>query len=328
MAKTNKDVEHNPYREYLKNKHSGMNTPNETIVSVVEKATGSEFVEKSKIVAGEMNEVYDVTLQNHENVIVRISRRMNPRFEEEEKAIQLATQKGVPCPKVLLVENLEHEGEKLTFCVEERIKGEPLLDIRDSLSKDAMKKYIFEAGVILSNIHSVRVDGFGNFDKNTPYNKWSEYILEPLRKIDRIKEVAKDVGIEEKLITNVASALKDNVEIFDNTTPQLLHGDFSIKHLLVKNNKIVGIVDFENAKGGDPVFDLAWFDYFYGEDIPREWIRKGYSNKKIFDKDFDKKMFLYQLYLGLIFLDYYESEKNVAGLEHARKKLIKDASSL
>ena len=326
MTKVNKDVEPDKYQEYLNKKHASFETPEILISDMVNKATNSKFSTKERIVAGEVNEVYDVSLHNKENVIVRISRSTNPRFEAEEKAIRLAAQVGVPTPKVLLIKGVNSKGENLTFCVEEKIEGEPLAEITDSLDKATIKLLMNQAGNILSKIHSVRIGGFGGLDMQTPYKKWSEYILRPCSNKQRIVEVAGSIGIDTRLIDKAIKSLRESSDLLDETQPQLLHGDYGAKHMLVNNKKIVGIIDFENAKGGDPIFDLAWFNYFSGDSIFFEWIKDGYTNKKIFRKDFDTKMVLYKLHLSLTLLDYYESEKNTAGLEHTKKMFMKDIS--
>jgi len=328
MTKNDEEIDHNPYQEYLEKKHASLNTPEELVAKVVKKATKLKFVERERIIAGEVNEVYDVTLQGGKNVIVRISRNKHPRFEAEEKAIRMAAQVGVPTPSVLLIEGLNHGNEKLTFCVEEKINGIPLSDQMGQLSKEELQSLIEQSGSILSKIHSVRVDRFGGFDKLAPYENWSGFVFKPFKAIQRVMKIADEIGVERPLINKAVSTLKEHEGLFNRVTPQLLHGDFSIKHMLIRDKKIVGIIDFENAKGGDPVFDFAWFDYFYGESIPRKWMKKGYSNTKLFDGNFEAKLNLYRLHLSLNLLDYYELEKNSAGLDHTKKKLLKDTSLL
>lgn len=322
---SNENVDHNPYQEYLDKKHLKFDTPEKLIAKIVKKATDSEFSSREKVIAGEVNEVYDVTLKNMNHVIVRISRHTKPRFEAEEKVIRMASQVGVPTPKVLLIESLKHKGKKLTFCIEEKIDGVPLRETENTLDKRTLKSLIVQSGNILSKIHSVEVDGFGGFDRRKPYNKWSEYVYKPLKKKKQILKIAKVENIDTDLIHKAMDALKENKDVFDKVKPRLLHGDYSTKHMLTDKSDITGIIDFENGKGGDPIFDLAWFDYYHSDRIPLKWMKEGYTDKSIFDDNFDQKMIFYKLHLGLTVIVYYKYENNIAGLNHAKKKLIEDA---
>jgi Ser/Thr protein kinase RdoA (MazF antagonist) len=69
-----------PYQKYLERKHGGFRTSESIIEEVVEKATGSILTERKQVIAGEVNEVYDVTTEKGQNVIVRISRQGNASF--------------------------------------------------------------------------------------------------------------------------------------------------------------------------------------------------------------------------------------------------------
>ena len=118
--------------------------------------------------------------------------------------------------------------------------------------------------------------------------------------------------------------MKENQHFFVNVAPHLLHGDFSTKHILVEGNSITGVLDFESCKSGDPMWDFAWWSYFFEPDVPIEWLKEGYSQVCELDSEFDKKLILYKIRLGLGMIHYYESEKNISGMKHAKEKFISD----
>jgi aminoglycoside phosphotransferase (APT) family kinase protein len=318
--KKDKDI----YQKFLEKKHSAFETSGNLIERVVKKATGSNLIKRERIIAGEVNEVYDVVTERGQNIIVRISRLGRQNFETEEKVIRLALMAGVPAPKVLLIEQVSSGSENPTFCVEEKIEGEPLTALMGTLDKDILKSIISESGKILSKIHGVTVDSFGHLDGTTSFKTWQDYIFSMMERKGRIVEVGKRIGIDSGLIDKAFRLLGENKEIFQIEKPKLLHGDFSPKHLLVKDNHITGIIDFESAKGGDPVSDLARVDFFYSDSFPIDWVKAGYGSKDLFGENFEMKMKLYRLHLGLGLLDYYDSEKNEAGLIHTKPRFIKE----
>jgi len=312
------------YQKYLEKKHSSFQTPEELIEAVVKKATGSEPTLINRIIAGEVNEVYGVTTQDNKDVIVRISRQAKNNFETEEKVIRLARMAGVPAPKVLLIEEASSGPQNLTFCVEGKIEGEPLLSLMGSMDKSAFKSIASEAGEILSKIHGIVVDKYGPQDGSRFFETWGDYIFNIEKRRLGITTAANLMGIESGLISESFKLLWENKEMFQINKAHLLHGDFSPKHILIADGHVTGILDFEDAKGGDPVRDLARLNFFYGDSFPIEWLKAGYQNKDIFDKNFDLKMKLYRLHLGLDLLGYYESEKNRAGLIHTKERFIKE----
>lgn len=321
--KTNQD----PYRKYLEKKHGGFNTPGELVEMIAEKATGSRPIKRSRIIEGEVNEVYDVITEDKQDVVVRISRHGAANFETEERVIRMALMVGVPAPKVLLIEEASSGSEKLTFCVEEKIEGGSLRKLMGTMDKSTLKSIISEAGGTLSKINSVTVERFGRLNGSVIFKNWSDYIFSLENRKDRIIEAGKLIGIESDTINEVFKLLRENGKMFQIKEPKLLHGDFGPKHLLIRDNHIVGVLDFEDAMGGDPVYDLARISYFNYDVFPIDWLKEGYGKKDLFDDNFDLKMKLYRLQMGLGFIDYYNSEKNESGINYTKDRLIADLES-
>lgn len=312
MSNKNQD----PYQRFLEERHKTFQTPENVIAGVVEKATGSQLSEMRKIVEGEVNEVYDATVPGKSNVIVRISRFGKNSFETEEKTIRLVTMSGVPAPRVLLIE----DAGDVTFCVEEKIEGEPLSKIMKTLEPGVFKSLVVQSGSILSKINSIPVEGFGSLNADVKFQTWEDFIFSFEERRSGIIEGGQKVGVTAEQVDKGFQILHSHQGLFRLPEARLLHGDFSPKHLLVKDGKITGIIDFENAKGGDPVRDIAWVNYFYGDSFPLEYLKEGYADKSIFDENFDLKLNLYKLHLGLDLLNYYNDENNISGLTHSGKR--------
>ncbi len=311
---------HNPYQDYLKQKHARFSTPVELIDQEVVKAIGSVTLTRNKLMLGEVNEVYDVVAKNGQEVVVRISRSEHPRFEAEKKAIDLARQAGVPAPEVLLVDRISTDSGDSTFSIERKMDGVALQSMGGGFDKGKLKVVIGEAGKVLAKLHSVMIPNFGGLDRDTEeaYKSWSEFIYRVERKRSRIVEAGERVGVDMVQIDTALKTLRSGEELYGSVKPHLLHGDFSTKHFMVKDNHLIGIIDFENCKGGDPVYDFAWFDYFFGKDIPLQWLKEGYAVPEVLDDNFDRKLLLYKLHLGLGFIDYYEEQNNKPGMDHTR----------
>ena len=85
------------------------------IKEIVIKATGSEISNLDRIVAGEVNEVYDATT-NDGNYIVRISRGESTEFLAEKWALDKSREAGVLAPNMFFVDEIESEGKILKVC--------------------------------------------------------------------------------------------------------------------------------------------------------------------------------------------------------------------
>lgn len=321
---------HNPYQDYLKEKHSRVNTPVELIDQEVSKAIGSFTSTRNKLMLGEVNEVYDVVSNDGQEVVVRISRSEHPRFEAEKKAIDLARQAGVPAPEVLLVDRICTDSGDLTFSIERKMDGVDLQSLGGEFDRDKLKIVIGEAGGVLAKLHGVMVPNFGGLDRDEEdiYKSWSDFIYRIEEKRSRIIEAGERAGVNMAQIDTALKALRDGKGLCDNVKPHLLHGDFSTKHFMVKNDHLVGIIDFESCKGGDPVYDFAWFDYFFGKDIPLEWLKESYAIPEVLKNNFEKRLLLYRLHLGLGFIDYYEEQGNKPGMEYTRMKFEEDLKKI
>jgi len=314
------------YRAYLEDKHSRLNASPELIDELVEKATGANIVAKRKLILGEVNEVYEATNSKDKSVIVRISRREDPQFAGEKWAINKSKEAGVPAPEILLIETVSDKDTPLTFCIEEKLQGEPLNSQLDQLSGDEKRRLVMSAGEILGRIHSVNTAGFGNIDQHGigSKEKWAKFMLRDEKDIERLRRVASKVGLGSGLIDRAFRTIRDADIIYEAVSPHLIHGDYGPKHILVHEGKISGIIDFEGCKSGDPAWDFAWWDFFQSPGLPTNWLMDGYENKSFFGPDFKTRLRLVRLALSLTLLDYYDSENNPSGLRHTKIKFLKD----
>jgi tRNA A-37 threonylcarbamoyl transferase component Bud32 len=68
---------------------------------------------------------------------------------------------GIPTPNVLLVEQAQYDDNPVTFCIEEKVPGQPLdVLLKKEMTSD-VSKAIGQIGAVIGKLHSVSVDGFG-----------------------------------------------------------------------------------------------------------------------------------------------------------------------
>ncbi len=315
------NIQQDAYQQYLEEKHSKFNTPDEVVVEEVRKAVGSIPQTKKRLILGENSEVYDIKTEDNQDIIIRISRNDNPKFEAEEWAISKSKEAGVPAPDVLLTDRIEADGDNLAISVQRKLSGVPLSELARTLTEEQLRNYVVKAGEILSRIHSVQTTGFGHLDSHgiAPYTSWERYMFSQIENAEGYIEAAKKVGYNPSQVEKALEILHNNRSVFQGIGSRLTHGDYGPRHILITSDEITGIIDFENARGGDPVRDFAWWDYFRGEQMPLDWLKEGYSDKKVLDDlSFDKRLSLTKLHLGLSMLWYYSMEGNQSGIDHSK----------
>lgn len=317
------------YEEFLSSMHSKLITPDDVIREVIKTSTGQHLKTKSRIIAGEVSEVYDITLEDNTHIILRISREGRPNFLQEKWAIERVKKVGVPVPEILDIIYKTLNNVELSFCLMKKVDGEALergsIDF-DKLSEEKKKHYIHQAGDILSKIHSIKTDGFGVIygEGKAEYESSDEIITDILGRRERMYKVAEKEKLERKYIENALDIVHSFKEQYRQSTSVLNHGDYGHKHFIVKENKIVAILDWGLVRSDSPVFDFASWDYWYGHYLPTGWLKEGYQDKSLFDNEFNRTVHTLRIIKGIEVIDWYYPQNYREGIERAIKKLLND----
>ncbi len=323
------DSQDDKYKDYLASVHSQWSTPDSVISEVVEEGTESGVASKKRIIAGEANEVYDITLDNEKHVIFRAATSGYPNFLQEKWAMDKVKQLKVPVPEIILIKHVIVDGQDRLICLMEKVEGEPLergeIDF-DKLDESERRRLVNQAGEILSRIHSVSTDGFGWIvgEGKAEHGTAGELIDNLVAKRQDLEKMAREEGIEVNDIGRALEIIEGFREQYSKVSPRLNHGDYSHKHFMVKDNQIVAILDWGAVRSDSPIYDFAQWDYWFGEYIPTEWLKEGYTDKSLFDDNFEDFMHMLRLFKGLEILNWYHQQKYQPAIEKAKGKLIKD----
>src|SRR5919202_813394 len=133
-------------------------TPRPLIDSVVRSVCGREGERVVRLTGGGMNETYRVELPNEVAVVVRIARQPVPWFTDEEHVMAQARGVGVPTPEVLGVEQVDHDGELLSFAIQRLVPGRSLDELAGELPASDLERLVMDGGELLARVHSVVPD--------------------------------------------------------------------------------------------------------------------------------------------------------------------------
>lgn len=309
--------------DYTLEKHGRWNTSPEIIADVVAQASGGPIIERERIINGESNEVYSVTIEGGQELIVRIYHGEKNRFERENWALDRSREKGVPVPEMLHIRSVKDAGALLQVCVETKLPGVSLQEYRDESGQDKrerVSKMLHALGAELMKVHSVKTDGWGALDKEGKgkYQSVSELIdRDVIERKDDILEALKEKPEDFQLVERAFHILQNEAATFDSEQPCLIHNDLSPEHVLVEHDRISGLIDFESALGGDPLLEFALWDFKHGAKYPLKDIIEGYGKQELFTEDFERRLNFWKIYRSLASLRYCIQEKKQSGIARA-----------
>lgn len=322
------------YEKYMEEAHNRISLPDEILAKAVEDAVGSPIVKRSKILKGEANQVFDVTVKNGHKVIVRVSKSDSRQFLQEKWAIEECEKVGVPIPEILLIKHLKTSEGYYSVCIQKKIDGDTLerggIDM-DAMAEIDLRNLIMQAGEILSKIHNVKTKGFGRIDvegKGSLKN-FEELVTEAVMKKDSCLKLAAKLDIDLKVMREIINLVSTRAKDYRDLVPVLNHGDYGPKHLMIKDNKIVGVLDFGEVRSDCAIYDFAWWhswfnDISWGRNGKLfEWLKEGYPDKSIFNSDFDLILHLIEVNLALGSLYWYDLGGYKEGIEYAKIRLLK-----
>src|ERR1039458_3563176 len=128
-------------------------TPRPIIDSVVRSVCGRGVDRLVPLTGGGMNETYRVELPNDVAVVARIARQPGPWFTREEYVLAQARAVGVPTPEVLGVEQVDHDGELLSFSIQPLLPGRSLDELVGALPASDLERFVMDGGELLARVH-------------------------------------------------------------------------------------------------------------------------------------------------------------------------------
>ena len=312
------------YEKHLTELHAKQTVPAEVVDDILGVFSSAPVVAKQRIIAGEINEVYDVAFADAVHVIVRISHDEDQTFEHAQWAIRECALRGVPVPEVLGVWDRSTSNQLLHICIQRKLEG--VLLAKANLPHNVLRQIVAQAGGFLSRIHTIPTNGFGNIDgtgKGTFLTAQSE-IDAFVRMESEFQALAQRLDLSRRAMSRALQLVVDDGRVMQPIDPCLTHNDFSAKHILVANGAVSGIIDFGQVAGSEPLSDLVRWDYYDAARFPFEWLQEGYTNKQVFDEQFTQRLRVKRIGFSLWVMRWYDRGGYAEGVADARTKFVQD----
>lgn len=308
-------------QKVMQEKHAQMNTPDSVIWDIVHEAGDFVVIDKNRIIAGETNEVYAIQTESGPELIVRISHEAKNRFKKEAWALRQCKEQGLPVPEVLLVKTIGEGVDIRHICVETKLPGIDLNKVQEGVSPQdevIIPDLLRKLGVVLAKVHQVPTIGFGILDANGHglYSSIDKFMSEDRYIRDEIIfEFLKDRPNDIEIVKKAQDIIQEESLKYASSPSCLVHNDLAPGHVLIDNNEISGVIDFESACGGDPFLEFALWEFKHGRKYPLNFILEGYAtvNPDILKGDFQRKLNFWKIYRTLTSMRYcIKNGKNIA----------------
>lgn len=297
-------------RERLKGIHDKKTSSPEVVARIIAKSINKKIVNYDRILNGEVNEVYNVELEDGSEVIIRIGHDKDQGFEAETWAIKQAKKADVPVANVLAI-GVESEAEKtLHYSIQEKLRGKRFDTLlwAEQISPERAQAITKQAGEILARIHSITAtSGYGNtnLQGQGKFANAEAWVKAQLGKRDYFKMLFAANNLGPDILDAVLAKIEEASTLL-TSHPHLLHSDYGPKHIFVGDDDVItGIIDFEDVESGDSAMDFASWDYWFRDKLPTEWLTAGYQRVASLGNRFSERLTVAQLHELLDLLDYY-----------------------
>jgi amino acid adenylation domain-containing protein len=258
-----------------------------TMPLTAEKASAVLGAEVERVVlrtGGEISAVYEVRCADRDlprpDVIVKLYPELfTARLRKEMLVYDLLSGSGVPAPAVVKWDESRRDLPQ-AYLVMTKVEGRPLSEVSGSLPEPVIAGLYREMGAALRAVHGVALRAFGPVDgAGEPSNEAYLGGLLDLR-TEQFAEFGGDPALHAEITGYVAARRHLLARC---RTPVLCHHDFHERNVMVAEHegswRLTGVIDMENAVGGDPLMDLAKTDYFAvrGDPVRRRELLAGYG---------------------------------------------------
>jgi len=302
------------YAQHLAALHDRFEAPPALIARAARQVSTSPIAVTERIVHGEANEVYRILFASGLEVILRIARRAESGFEKEAWAIGRCRALGVPAPEVLSVQHVAADSGPLDLCFLEKLPGERLSDSL-SLPRETLRRVVRELGEQIARMHSIGSADLGEaarfFENDTDdfLATWPEFIT-----------IGVDAGLDRRALER-AFRFCEGVMGPAPSRRCLTHNDFRACHVLVHDGRLSGLIDFGQVSIDTPINEFAKWDYWEAPNLPVAWLQEGYSDRSLFDDDYQQLFEAYRIANALWALRWYAITGYPAGAQRAASRL-------
>ncbi|MEJ2410949.1 MAG: phosphotransferase family protein [Novosphingobium sp.] len=198
-------------------------------------------------------------------------------IQSEYQVFRLAHAAGIAAPEPLVLEDGDNEtGTK--FLIVRKLPGVNYGSVF-SASRELSDALIHDLIRVLAQIHSVDIGQHAGIVGASHLAEWAgdgTASASVKRWLDTWKMFWDEQDYPSPILARGFNWLYDNIPE-NESAPRLLHSDYALGNVLIENDKISGVLDWEQTHLGDPAEEVAWLVTNLRSIAPEEQIVRIYA---------------------------------------------------
>lgn len=274
------------------------------------------------IADGEVSQAYFFESKGQSKVL-RINIHTDEGFKKDQFAYEHFSSADIPIPKVEAIGQLPGG---LFYAVSERLPGITLEKLTGEQFKAALPAVI----QTMEAIHQTEpiTPGFGwiKLDGNGKYDSWHEALDgsqagEEDDSLDSVKFFERDI------YNSVRIKIKEYYRFCPKHIRKLIHTDYGFGNTLFANGQVTGVLDWDGVAYGDPLYDVAWLDFWTGA---FSWkvnvaatIQQLYVDQDRLPRDFEERIVCYKMIIAANCMSFFAKSDQEDKYDYVRDQLLK-----
>ncbi len=251
-----------------------------------------EFLE-----GGEMSQAFSFNSKKG-SCVIRINTNSDS-FEKDIYAVENFTSKDLPVPEIIEIGKFD---DKHYFAISKKAEGKTV----NNFSEIEYQAIVPDLLSVLDSIHATDIrdkSGYGKLDIRGigKFDSWKDFVLS-VGKYAYRDNLFETSFLEKEVWEKIFNEIKRLSE-YCTEDRSLVHGDYGSDNVVADNNKITGVLDWEESMYGDFLYDIAWLSFWSRKNDPQKKVENFYRAKKI--PNFEERLLCYKLRIGLGSLSFY-----------------------
>jgi len=255
-------------------------------------------------------------------LVVRVD-KADKSFRKDSFAFDHFASSHLRIPKIHKIIQMSHD---LFICISEKAEGIHLSKVSKDVAALLMPRVLslFEA---LEEIEVPRGETFGPFDENgiARFPSWKEALLSIEHSTDYPwDEWFRSTCLEREIYQCLFKYLSTNVDQLPELR-RLVHGDIGMDNILTDGKEITAVLDWGQARYGDPVFDVAWLDLWWEQQPFASLYREHATRKDGRLSDFEIRLRWYSCWIGLTSLSFFAKTNQLSSYQWLKDRMKEKA---
>lgn len=292
------------------------------VLSFLRNNFAADAASLTPIAEGEISHAFSFSSERGGFVIRVLSEANHLKFHTFEKDLYASehfSRWGIPVPRT-------HELGPLTdgffYSITEKAAGRTL----DHFTKPEIRRMMPELIRVLDAIHAVEIGDtlFGNWGMHGESTEasWQDFLRIRWEDFRAHEEKQDGPTLLEPDVVGILRARYGELIDYCGNVRQLVHGDYGFNNVLADGRKITAVIDWQESKYGDFLFDVAWLSFWDTDIDYAEIFRNHYHDRNIAVPNFCERLLCYQLNIGLGALRAYSNSNHTKPYEWAKKRLL------